>query len=237
MKFRLPLLFLFIVIPFLSISQVGIGTTSPSTSSILDINATDKGVLLPRVDLGDLNNASPIQNPEKSLLLWNTDAANGGSKQGFYFWSGSAWTLVGNDTKPRLFADKYNANDLSVNANKPVAFETLSAGEGIDTNNGEYFLIPQDGYYRVSFQLSIEKTGNGAAANGIYMFYLSKSSNPSGRISGTTVRTEFANQFNISNVHLSKIMYLQENDKLYLMSQRKVDVLSESSFNIEFVDN
>tara|TARA_R110000850_G_scaffold109659_1_gene222756 strand:- start:25875 stop:26591 length:717 start_codon:yes stop_codon:yes gene_type:complete len=238
MKPSLSLLSLFFIVPFFAFSQVGIGTTAPSPSSILDINASDKGVLLPRVDLGDLSTASPINNPEKSLMLWNTDAANDGLKQGFYFWSGAAWTAVGSsDAGTKLFADKYNANDNLINANNPVSFETLSAGEGINAQNNKYFVIPKDGYYRISYTLSIEKFGNGSSSNGIYTFFLSKTSNPSGKISGTTVRTQFANQFDISNVYASKIVYLEEDDKLYLMSQRKVDVLSDSSINIEFVNN
>lgn len=80
MRLRLPILLLLIILPFISNSQVGIGTTVPSASSMLDINASDRGILIPRVDLENLNSSSPVDNPEKSLLLWNTDAANGGSR-------------------------------------------------------------------------------------------------------------------------------------------------------------
>lgn len=145
--------------------------------------------------------------------------------------------MIGGDSKPAIFAHKYNANDLLINANRPISFGTQTANEGINASNTTYFEIPQDGYYRVSFNLSIHKNGNGNSSNGVYMFYLSKSSNPSRKINGTTVRTEIANQFNISNVYASKIVYLEEGDKLYLMTQRKVSILSESSFNIEYVNN
>ena len=36
-------------------AQVGVGTTTPDASSILDITAADKGVLVPRVSLTDVS--------------------------------------------------------------------------------------------------------------------------------------------------------------------------------------
>lgn len=89
MIFRL--LFFVLFIPFSTIAQVGIGTTNPSTSSILDVYSKDKGILIPRVDLNNLNTPNPIANPEKSMLVWNTDANGNGNQEGFYYWSGSVW--------------------------------------------------------------------------------------------------------------------------------------------------
>ncbi|MFB9055785.1 hypothetical protein ACFFU9_03430 [Mariniflexile ostreae] len=54
---------------FNSFSQVGIGTTSPDPTSILDITANDKGILVPRLTTEDRDN---ISNPATSLLLFNT---------------------------------------------------------------------------------------------------------------------------------------------------------------------
>ena len=51
----LTLFALLITLPILA--QVGIGTTTPDPSAIMDITATDKGLLIPRVLLDDVNNA------------------------------------------------------------------------------------------------------------------------------------------------------------------------------------
>ena len=51
-------------------SQIGIGTTNPDPSSILDISSTDKGVLMPRLTTIERNN---IVSPAKSLTIYNTD--------------------------------------------------------------------------------------------------------------------------------------------------------------------
>ena len=75
-------------------AQVGIGTTSPDPSSILDITATDQGVLVPRVSLNDVTNTS-INGTDLNatgLLIWNTNATvTGGNGEGFYYYNGTVW--------------------------------------------------------------------------------------------------------------------------------------------------
>jgi hypothetical protein len=53
-------------VSFSAFSQVGIGTVTPHESSILEVESTDKGVLLPRMD-----NPSVIQNPATGLMIYN----------------------------------------------------------------------------------------------------------------------------------------------------------------------
>ncbi len=76
------------------VAQVGIGNTDPHESSLLDIrNAdADKGVLLPRVNIPDLTNAAPIDNPEESLLVYNTNTTTG---PGYVYWNGVGWQSFG----------------------------------------------------------------------------------------------------------------------------------------------
>ncbi|WP_418604293.1 hypothetical protein [Hwangdonia sp.] len=50
-------------------AQVGIGTTTPNTSSILDVESTDKGVLIPRLTTVQIN---AIVNPANGLLVFNS---------------------------------------------------------------------------------------------------------------------------------------------------------------------
>ena len=54
-------------------AQVAIGKTSVDNSAVLDISgATNKGVLLPRVDIVDiLNNTSPVSNPKEGLIVYS----------------------------------------------------------------------------------------------------------------------------------------------------------------------
>lgn len=70
-------------------AQVGIGTTSPFSGSILDVESTDKGLLIPRVNIEDLNTIAPVVGGgEESLLVYNTNVTTG---KGFYYWNGSIW--------------------------------------------------------------------------------------------------------------------------------------------------
>ncbi|CAI8715247.1 hypothetical protein [Chryseobacterium sp. IT-36CA2] len=52
-------------------SQVGINTTTPDPSSILDIKSSNKGLLIPRVALTGKNDLTTIPNPANSLLVYN----------------------------------------------------------------------------------------------------------------------------------------------------------------------
>ena len=72
--------------------NVGIGTLTPDISAKLDISATDKGVLLPQIDLQGLNDATTVTNPAKSLLIWNTGATWGDSA--YYYNSGTPGSPV-----------------------------------------------------------------------------------------------------------------------------------------------
>jgi type VI protein secretion system component Hcp len=47
-------------------AQVGIGTTTPGTNSVLDLESNDKGLLLPR-----LNDTSNVGTPTEGLMIYN----------------------------------------------------------------------------------------------------------------------------------------------------------------------
>ncbi|MCF0060527.1 hypothetical protein MUK70_14885 [Dyadobacter chenwenxiniae] len=67
-----------------TVGNVGIGTYYPNPSAALDIHATNKGVLLPRVFLQSTTDAGAVANPEHGLLIFNTNPGLP-DKTGFYF--------------------------------------------------------------------------------------------------------------------------------------------------------
>ncbi len=73
--------------------NVGINTTgaTPSASAMLDISATNKGVLIPRVHLNSTTDIATIPNPATSLLVYNTNTSMTGGSVGFYYWNGTGW--------------------------------------------------------------------------------------------------------------------------------------------------
>lgn len=72
--------------------QIGVFNMNPDQSAELDLVATNKGLLIPRVTLSsDLNSPTPVSSPIEGLLVFNTGA---NQTQGFYFWTGSYWSFL-----------------------------------------------------------------------------------------------------------------------------------------------
>lgn len=107
------LLFTLLLFPLFIQAQVGINTTTPDASSMLDINATDKGLLIPRVSIPNLNAAAPVTAPATSLLVYNTNVTTG---TGFYYWDGTKWTPFTGGTShwTKVGNDIYNNNSANV---------------------------------------------------------------------------------------------------------------------------
>lgn len=77
----------FLFITHVVLSQVGINTTTPDSSSILDITSTEKGVLIPRMTaIERISISTPIA---EGLLVYQTDDV-----EGFYFYDGSSWDRI-----------------------------------------------------------------------------------------------------------------------------------------------
>jgi hypothetical protein len=64
-------------------AQVGIGTTTPTASSILDVTSTTKGLLTPRMTAAQ---KTAISSPATGLLIYQTDGS-----AGFWYYDGTAW--------------------------------------------------------------------------------------------------------------------------------------------------
>lgn len=84
----------FIIIALLAFitanAQVGIGTTTPDASAILEVKSTSKGVILPKVSLLGVSDITTIPNPTAGLLVYNL-ASVGGLNVGYTYWDGTQW--------------------------------------------------------------------------------------------------------------------------------------------------
>ncbi len=75
-------------------AQVGINTNTPNTSSVLDINSSNKGVLFPQYDLVVLNSTStPVANPTDGLIIYNSGGTSTFPK-GYYVWIRNQWQRI-----------------------------------------------------------------------------------------------------------------------------------------------
>ncbi|SDH53551.1 hypothetical protein [Myroides phaeus] len=128
-------------VSFLGHAQVGIGTKKPATSAMLDIHSGERGILIPRVALRDLNVLAPvISNPGEdvaSLLVYNTNPAldknTPTSSQGFYYWTGTKWTKVIDRSELERILEENNAqsDDKIIEIIKIITQEASEKGKGI----------------------------------------------------------------------------------------------------------
>ena len=92
--------------------QVGIGTSTPDPSAILQVESTNKGVLPPQVSLVSVNDNTTIVNPAKGLVVMNTAGTLDGS--GLYINTGTT-------TSPQWEKyDSYDASALYLKVNKLI---------------------------------------------------------------------------------------------------------------------
>lgn len=64
-------------------AQIGIGTTAPNSSALIDVSSTTKGVLLPRLTQAQIN---AISNPSQGLKVFNL------TNKTWNTYDGSRWT-------------------------------------------------------------------------------------------------------------------------------------------------
>jgi uncharacterized protein (TIGR02145 family) len=111
-------------------AQQGFGTNAPDPSSVVDMSATNKGVLLPRVALTGTNDVVTINAAPSYLMVFNTATTTAGTTQvrpGFYYkntdWiriqeDMSTWRLKGNTAiADAYFLGTTNAYDLGFQTN------------------------------------------------------------------------------------------------------------------------
>jgi hypothetical protein len=101
-------------------AQVGIGTTTPNASSMLDVNSTTKGMLLPSMTKVQRN---AITSPATGLIIFQID-----DTAGFYYNAGTpaakSWKLIGNNTGQWVnngASIYYNGGNVGIGNNNPQA--------------------------------------------------------------------------------------------------------------------
>lgn len=126
---RINLFFLFFGASiFAQSNNVGINTSSPDASAILEISAdpapnstvtTKKGLLLPKVALNNNQDINTVPNPAVGLMVYNLAKAgtspNEVNANTYYYWNGSKWVAVAlysfveEAVKPRIFSIESSA--------------------------------------------------------------------------------------------------------------------------------
>ncbi|MBW6460793.1 MAG: hypothetical protein K0B08_09485 [Bacteroidales bacterium] len=176
-----PEIFLLILlfIPAFAFSQVSINSSgsAPDPSAMLDINASDKGMLIPRVSLVSIENGTyPVNNPATGLMVFNI---GGDLTTGLYIWNGARWGSMATMEQVMenilenggsgIYGEMYEFNPIGSYSNINITsgggyvpWTTAVAGNtngiGFDASTLD---APVFGRYSVSFNAAIQLPGGG----------------------------------------------------------------------------
>lgn len=110
-------IFIYIIFLFLSVqvgAQVGIGTTSPDSSSILELNSSNRGFLMPRITLLSLTDVVTIPSPTEGLIVYNLSSSCG-IQSGIHVFDGGKWNRIAyavSNLYNRLVIDKIGFSNV-----------------------------------------------------------------------------------------------------------------------------
>jgi hypothetical protein len=156
---------------------------TPDASAMLDVSATDKGLLVPRVALSSTDVAAPITSPTTSLLVYNTATAGTAPNNvtpGYYYWNGTAWTTFGSGSAWSLSGNSGTdtlAHFIGTTDDMDLVFQTdssevmrlisggsmeLYAGESI---SGAISALYVEGTTNNYMEFNIQNLSNGALAS------------------------------------------------------------------------
>jgi hypothetical protein len=137
-------------------------------SAMLDVEANNKGMLVPRVSLLSATDVTTIASPAISLLIYNTATAGtypDNVVPGFYYWDGTRWSSMVSHTGVLAFADFYalmpGDNSATVAAGEAIAFPNAgpTSSSGITAISATQFQLAAIGTYMVNWQVSINEAG------------------------------------------------------------------------------
>jgi hypothetical protein len=105
--------------------SLGINTPNPDPSAALDVSATNKGMLIPRITF-----ANRPANPATGLLIYQTD-----NTPGFYYYDGSMWKFVSNGGSGSGTVTNVTAN-APLSITNPSTTPQISLAQADSTTNG-----------------------------------------------------------------------------------------------------
>jgi Chaperone of endosialidase len=151
-----------------SIAQLGVNATNaaPNAKAMLDVESTDKGILIPRMVT---TSRDAIASPPNGLMIYNT------STNKFNYFDGAAWqeTFFGNQWNVNGTNISYSGGNVGIGTTTPAAQMNIydnsspriqfnSASSGISVNDGLYI---GNNNVNKGFVWNLENAGLGFATN------------------------------------------------------------------------
>lgn len=117
--------------------QVGIGTETPHSSTVLDVVSNSKGFLAPQINLNSVTDVETIDSPAEGTLVYNT-TDNAVLDPGYYFWDGTTWQSTGIGERTNIVSDGVIPSFLGYtpNGTHPATNTTVTVDGVTFTNRG-----------------------------------------------------------------------------------------------------
>ena len=141
-------------------AQIGIGTSSPDSSSLLDLSSTTKGLLVPRMTTIE---QLALINPAIGLTIFNTTTrqieTNVGSSLGGVFWTGvNVGSTASEGTNTTTFATTKFVLDNTNHFNSITSNSVVETVSVTDIVLPDMTITPKAGTYLVSFNSEYTNT-------------------------------------------------------------------------------
>jgi len=130
---------IFFLVNMMSLNaQVGIGTTSPNVSSMLDVSSTTKGMLTPRMTSVQRN---AITTPADGLIVYDT------TLKSFYHYNSttSSWVKINSDVNGRLNFKRIKSTDV---------LSSVLAAE-LAVGGGSKYVLDSSTYYEINGTITV----------------------------------------------------------------------------------
>lgn len=159
-------LFAFLLISYTCFSQVGIGTNTPNSNSLLEISSTDKVFVPPRMTNSQM---LAITNPLIGSIVYNT------TFNAIYIYNSLGWKNASDTDNSSLICKKnggslttsintyYNfpLNHHHVQTQNSITYEILSSGK---------IRVKENGIYMIGAQLSVNNMPSGKKGYSLAIF-------------------------------------------------------------------
>lgn len=145
-------------------AQVGINTSSPDPSAILDLESNSLGVKLPHVSITGFEDTTTIPSPAEGLIIYSP-VSNSAVPNGIYFFNGTKWSLVGSkEGFDRLLVDEITLANATLTTQNSFV-NTLygnanSLFNGVDETGASTFHLNMNGGNTADWGMSYSWTDN-----------------------------------------------------------------------------
>lgn len=150
-------------------AQVGIGTSSPEASAMLEISSQSKGVLFPRIALTSTTDNATVLSPVNGLIVWN-NGQGGLAETGFYYWNNQKWNIVSTGSANGTNGGGGNINDWNNSGTNSGNYGGASTNLSLGTNTSDDLIFKvnsvKSGRLGVDNSVSLGSGAN-AGQNGI----------------------------------------------------------------------